>query len=461
MQDYFEAMDYPAIRARYPAGERFMAEFRGLSRDALRARQEADFRRVLAFAWKVPFYQRLWSAAGAEPGDIRGLDDLPRLPVYDKSDLMRSVEAHPPIGDFHGQDAHPPERRPPLILQTTSGTTGRPQPLLYGPRSREVQALLLARLYRLQGMTADDCVHSVYGFGMVNGGHYVRETVLHWVGARMLTAGTGVDTRSAQQVRLMADFGATAIVGFADYIRRLAEVAREEGLVPGEDIRVRLISGHLGAESADALSAAWGGAEVYDWYGVGDTGAIAGQGPDRQGMHVLEDAQYLELLDVDGQGPVAPGGAGDMVVTCLYKDDIFPIIRFNSHDVTREVAGDNPLGLPFRRIEGFLGRSDNMVKLRGINIFPTGVGALLSGLFPEMTGEYVCRVEAREGREEMTAVVEVGERAEGLAARMEAVLRERLGVQIAVELVGPRETAALTGIETRQKPVRLIDRRKG
>ena len=456
--DYFTAADPAAIARDYPAVE----TLRGLSRDALRARQETRFRRVMEFAWRVPFYRRLWGKAGAEPGDIRTLDDLPKLPAYDKADLMASVAEHPPIGDFHGQDCHADGSRPQIILQTTSGTTGTPQPLLFGPRSREVQNRLLARAYALMGMTRDDVVHSVYGHGMVNGGHYVREAVLHWVGARFLSAGTGIETRSAQQVRLMRQFGATCIVGFADYIRRLADVAREEGLEPGRDIAIRMICAHLGSETQASLSAAWGGAAVYDWYGVGDTGIIAAEGPDRSGMHVQEDAQWLEIADPDTGAAVARGTLGDMVCTCLFKDDIFPIIRFNTHDVTEEVSGDNPLGLPFRRIRGFLGRSDNMVKLRGINLFPTGIGALLVEHRPDATGEFLCRVRRVGTRDEMVVELEVrGDTGDDARAACEALLRTRLGVEIGVAFAAPGSLAALTQVEQRQKPIRLLDKRKG
>lgn len=110
---------------------------------------------------------------------------------------MESVDVHPPIGDFHWPGCYSETERPPLIFQTTSGTTGKPQPLLFGPRSREVQSLLHARLYDLQGITRRDVIHSVYGHGMVNGSHYVREAITHWIGAQMLTAGTGMETRSA------------------------------------------------------------------------------------------------------------------------------------------------------------------------------------------------------------------------------------------------------------------------
>lgn len=457
---YFQAVDHERIIRDYPVGQAFLDRFRSISRDELRALQDDRFRELLSFAWRVPFYRRHWGARGIEPGDIGGLDDIGKLPPFSKSDLMQSVEAHPPIGDFHGLDAYPPDSRPQIILQTTSGTTGRPQPLLFGPWSREVQNRLLARLYLAQGMSRDDVVHSVYGFGMVNGGHYVRETILHWVGSRMLTAGHGAETRSVNQVHLMRDFAATALVGFGDYMKRLSDVARAEGIVPGKDIRLHLISGHLGAESPESMSAAWGGAEVFDWYGVGDTGAIAGELPDHAGLYIQEDAQILELLDVDTGAPVAPGAPGDMVCTCLFKTDVFPIIRFNTHDVSRELTGDSPSGLVFRRLAGHLGRSDNMVKLRGINLYPTGIGALIEERATGFTGEYFCRVTRTDGREEMTVLIEIAAPGEGLKPVLVDHLRSRLGVEVGVELAGPGDLATLTEIETRQKPIRLLDLRK-
>ena len=459
--DYVAAADFPGIRRDYPIGPAFLQRFTGMSRDELRALQEARFRTVLARAWQVPFYQRLWGAGGIVEGDITRLEDIAQLPSYSKADLMEAVEAHPPLGDFHGTDSIGSGRSPQIILQTTSGTTGRPQPLLYGPKSREIQNALLARVYLLQGMRQEDVVHSVYGFGMVNGGHYVRETVLHWIGALFLSAGTGVETRSAQQVALMRDFGVTALVGFGDFMKRLAEVARENGIEPGRDIKLRMITGHLGPEGSTAISEAWGGCAAYDWYGVGDTGLIAGEGPDQAGMHVMDDAQYLELVDEAGR-PVEPGQPGDMICTCLFKDDIFPIIRFNTHDVTEELPGDSPLGLPFRRILGFRGRSDNMVKLRGINIFPTGIGAILVAERPEFCGEYLCEVDRAGTRDEMTVRAEIrGAASESLRGEYEQLLRARLGVDIRVTLEPPGSLAPLTGIETRQKPIRLLDRRTG
>jgi phenylacetate-CoA ligase len=344
-------------------------------------------------------------------------------------------------------------------MQTTSGTTGRPQPLLCGPKSREVQAMLLGRIYALQGMTNRDVVHSVYGHGMVNGGHYVREAINHWIGALLLSAGTGIETRSVQQIRLLHEFRATVVVGFADYIGRLARIAREQGLELGVDLPVRMISCHLGAESREAMSSAWGGAQVYDWYGVGDTGAIAAEGPDQDGLYLMEDAQFIELLDVTSGAAVSGEQSGDIVCTSLYKDDVFPIIRFNTHDITRISSGSNAINLPFRRMAGFLGRSDNMVKLRGVNVFPQGIGAILNESFAVTTGEFICLATSTDGRDEMLVQIEVDDRATGLKAAMEDTLKARLGVAISVQLVATGATAQLTGIDARQKPIRLVDER--
>ena len=255
---------------------------------------------------------------------------------------------------------------------------------------------------------------------------------------------------------MMRDFGATAIVGFGDYIRHLADVALEEGIQPGKDIRIRTISGHIGSESTDDLASKWGAEQVFDWYGVGDTGLIAGQGSDQSGMHMMEDAQFVELLDVDTHHPVAEGDVGDLVCTCLYKDDIYPVIRFQTQDLTRILPGENPLDIPFRRMAGHMGRSDNMVKLRGVNVYPQGVGALLSAQFSETNGEYICLVAEDRGRTEMTVKVEVTNQQDGLPAQMEELLKSRLGVQIRVEPVAPGETSSLTQLEARQKPIRLI-----
>lgn len=459
---YFDTFDWQTLKRDYPLGADFLTRYTGISRDQLFAIQDAQFKRCMARAWKIPFYQRLWGAKGIEAGDIKGLVDITKLPSFSKTELMESVELAPPLGDYHGLDSYDAATRPPMVLHTTSGTTGRPQPLPFGPKSREIQNLLLGRAYTFQGIGEGDRIHSVYGHGLINGGHYVRESVLHFTRAMFLSAGTGVETRSLQQVQIMRDFGVTAIVGFADYIKKLAEVAHESGIIPGRDIPVRIISGHLGRESREALAASWGDCEVFDWYGVGDTGCIAAEGPDHDGLYVMEDAQYVEIGDVDTDLPVADGENGNIIVTCLYKDDIYPCIRFNTKDVSAVMSGASSINLGFKRIEGFLGRSDNMIKLRGINIYPQGLAPVLEQN-NAYAGEFLCVAErAADGRDELTVRVEVRaghEQTPGLAAAFEELLKQRFGVQMKVALEQQGALASLTCIETRQKPIRLIDKR--
>ena len=449
---YFEALDHKQLLEDYPIGDAFTARYATMSQDELFAIQDAQFKKLMVRGWQVPFYQRLWGAKGIEPGDIRGLADITKLPVYDKSDLMASIAEYPPYGDFHGMGEA--ATRAPTIFHTTSGTTGKPQTLMFGPKGREVGNLLVGRMYRWMGLSPEDVVHSVYGHGMINGGHYIREAVTHFTNSVFLSAGTGIETRSINQVRLMADFGVTCIVGFVDYVRKLAATAEAEELF--DKINIRMIIGHLGTEDRASTEAAWHGAKAYDWYGVGDTGTIAGEGPERDGMYVWEDAQHLELLGVDDGNPVAKGETGDMVVTCLYKDDIAPCIRFNTHDITHELDGRGEIA--FKRIAGFKGRSDNMVKLRGINVFPHAIGAIIENR-PDLTGEYVCHLRRDEAQKDhMTVTLE--SRGGTDEAALGETLKQGLGVEVDIVLVGEGGTAKATEIDTRQKPLRLIDERK-
>ncbi|MGB7180454.1 MAG: AMP-binding protein [Burkholderiaceae bacterium] len=454
---WFHDFDAELALDQYPVGDAFTKKFTSLSRDELYAQQNASFLRLVARASSIAFYQKLWAASGVQAGDIKSLEDLSKLPAFGKSEIMASIEAHPPYGDFHGMSAG--DR---VVLHTTSGTTGRPQPMLYGVRGREIQNLLLARAYRFQGLRDDDVVHSIYGFGMVNGGHYIREAILHFTRAMLLPAGTGVETRSARQVQLMNDFRVTVLLGFADYMRKLGETAIELGLEPGRDIPLRLISGHMGRESKDAISHLWGGATVLDWYGVGDTGIIAAEGPDQDGLYLFEDAHLVEILGTESGQPVPDGHPGNLVTTVLFKDDIYPMIRFNTQDVTRILPGQSALGINLRRIEGFLGRSDNMVKIRGINVYPHAIAAWL-GHFRDLNGEYLCEVSRHDGRDELCVRLETRDEQRrvdnNLATAVRQHLAAQLGVDVVVQLEAPGGLDRLTEVLVRQKAIRLVDRR--
>ena len=459
MSEYFRQANPYQVVTDYPIGNEVWSKFGEMNGEQIRNLQETRFLQLVKKAWSNPFYLRRWSSVGLEPGDIVNLDDITKIPTFSKSDLMESVEKFPPFGDFIGKASWADGQR--VVMHTTSGTTGNPQPLFYGPRDREIQNALLARAYLLQGLNHDDIVHSVYGFGMVNGGHYIREAVLHYTNALLLSAGTGLETRSEQQIDLMRRYGATVIVGFSDYITKLADVAKKVGLDPVTDLKVRMISGHLAEDGGAAMAEAWGGVECFDWYGVGDTGIIAAEGPDHDGLYIWEDAHLVEILDSETGKVVGDGEKGNICNTVLFKDTVYPVIRFDTKDVSTVLPGSGGLSLPFRRLAGFQGRSDNMIKLKGINIYPTGIAAILKDV-QELNGEYFCQVEKQAGLDVMKVVCETQENnySGELIDHIQMILKQRLGVVLEVELTGPGLTAEKTQINARQKPIRLIDLRK-
>ena len=459
MSEYFRQANPYKVVTDYPIGNEVWSKFEAMNGEQIRDLQETRFLQLVKKAWSNPFYLRRWGSVGLEPGDIVSLDDITKIPTFSKSDLMESVEKFPPFGDFIGRASWADGQR--VVMHTTSGTTGNPQPLFYGPRDREIQNALLARAYLLQGLNHDDIVHSVYGFGMVNGGHYIREAVLHYTNALLLPAGTGLETRSEQQIDLMRRYGATVIVGFSDYITKLADVAKKVGLDPVTDLKIRMISGHLAEDGGAAMAEAWGGVECFDWYGVGDTGIIAAEGPDHDGLYIWEDAHLVEILDSETGKVVGDGEKGNICNTVLFKDTVYPVIRFDTKDVSTVLPGPGGLSLPFRRLAGFQGRSDNMIKLKGINIYPTGIAAILKDV-QELNGEYFCQVEKQAGLDVMKVVCETQENnySGELIDHIQMILKQRLGVALEVELTGPGLTAEKTQINARQKPIRLIDLRK-
>ena len=456
---YYSNFNIDEIIEAHPIGEHFLPTFSKMSRDELYNIQEQRFLKCIKRAWQIPFYQRHWHNVGLEEPDILKLSDISKIPTFDKSDLMQSIENNPPFGDFSGTNLAQ-KNHIPVIMHTTSGTTGTPQVLLFSPKTREIQNLLVARAYLFQGMTETDVVHSIYGHGMVNAGHYMREAVTHYTNAIFCSAGTGVETRSVQQIHIMKRFGATIIVGFVDYLKRLAQVAKTEGIEIGKDIPIRMISGHFGREDRAEISRLWGGAECFDWYGVGDTGIICAEGPDHSGMHIWEDAHYVEVTDVDSGKNLNDGEQGDVIDTVLFKDDLYPMIRFNTHDVSAFCKDKNKAGLVFKRLKGIFGRSDNMIKLRGINVFPHGLGGVLLER-PEFQGEFFCRVvRDQNGRDDMIVMAEVtADISDSLKDSFRKILKSRIGVDMSVELYEPGKLSHLTEVDIRQKPKRMVDER--
>jgi len=457
---YAESLDVSALLGEYPPAADYLKRGFLMSRDELNSLQNERFLQQMARAWKVPFYNRRWTAAGLEPRDIKSLDDIEKIPPFSVYDLRDSLAENPMWADYIGIDPTVDEPTP-LLLQTSGGTTGLPRPMIFTPRDREVMNILSGRRFYMQGIRPFDLVQITLSLGLTNGGLLAREGIHKYTGAMAVTTGSGASTPTKRQIELMKAWRVNFIIGFPAYLRHMAAVARDEfGLDPRE-LGIKGLITHLGLDDAASLEALWG-APAYDTYGINECGSIAVESQFRSGMHVFEDAFVMELLDADMRSRVADGEKGTMVVTSLFKHAA-PMIRFNTNDVSQFAQNSCPSGSAHRRLTKIFGRSDNMVKLRGVNVFPEAIGAIV--LEDNRTnGEYVCIVETTDqnGREDLTVKVEAAsadvprkELADELAARF----KDALSVKLVVEIVDRGALDQFTGLSSTSKIKRLIDRR--
>lgn len=456
---YYNSLDFDRLWQEFPPPPHFLKSVFRLSRDEIRTRQDERFRQQIARAWEVPFYQRHWTQAGLAPGDITSLDDIERIPPYTVHDLRDSIERAPPFGDYMGIELG----AFPLVLQTSGGTTGLPRPMLYSPRDREVTNILGGRRFYLQGIRPGDLVQSTYSLGLSNGGFATREALWKYTGAVPVMTGSGASTPTRRQIEIMKAWRVNHLLGFPAYLRHMALVARDELGIDPRTLGLRSLGSHMGPENRRSLEELWG-APVYDMYGTNESGMMACDCHVRNGMHIMEDTYFLELVDPETNRPVAEGERGNIHITCLYKYAA-PVIRFNVNDVSSFAQGQCACGGTFRRLEKIHGRSDNMVKLRGVNVFPEAIGSLIT-TDARTTGEYVCIVEqvGAAARDEMTVLVEVSDPAldkSALQQELEQRFREVLGVKVGVEPADRGSLDQYTGVTQTSKIKRLVDRRPG
>jgi phenylacetate-CoA ligase len=459
---YHRALDLEQVTRDFPPPPDF---FRGVfraSRDELRALQERRFLQTMKRGWEIPFYQRLWGAAGMQPGDIKGLDDLPKIPAYTIEDIRRSIEANPPFGDFMGV-APGGDDPMPLVLQTSGGTTGLPRPMLYAPQDREVMAILGARRYAMQGMLPGDMVLVAFSLGLTNGGLGNREILWKYMGAVPVMTGSGATTPTRRQIELCKAWGINVVLAFPAYLRHMALVARDEMGIDVRDLKVRMLGSHIGLEDRKTVEELWG-APCYDSYGTHENGTIATECKRQDGMHINEDCFVIEVVDPDS-GRIQPDGErGTVHITTLFRHSA-PQIRFNINDISSYMTGgDCPCGCSFRRLTKIYGRNDNMVKVRGVNVFTEAIGVTVAA-DGRSNGEFFCEIErvGEGGRDELTVMVEVPElSAHGAAVKedLERRLREVIGLRTTVAPVAAHELDTRTGLSQTSKIKRLLDKRK-
>jgi phenylacetate-CoA ligase len=413
----------------------------------LEALQLRRLRETLERAAGVPFYRDLFAREGVRPERIRTLDDLRTLPFTRKQDLRGGY----PFGFF----AVPMNRI--VRIHTTSGTTGKPTVVGYTRGDLDNWSDLIARNMTMVGLTADDIFQNAVNMGMFTGGlgfHYGAEKV----GMTVLPAGTG---NTKRQIEMIDDFGVTALHCTPSYAMHLAEVA--------EEMETDLPSLRVGMFGAEAWSDATRtelqdrlGVTAYDSYGLSELygPGVAFECQEQDGLHIWHDSYLVEIVDPDTGEPLSPGERGELVVTPLVKEAM-PLVRYRTGDITMLLEDDCPCGR-MQRIARFSGRVDDMLIIRGINVFPSQIEHVLMTL-PEVGDQFMVYVDRNEHHlDEMTIEVEIkrryfsGELADlaRLQERIVRALRDALELRTRVRLVEPGSLPRFEG-----KSKRVVDRR--
>ena len=427
-------------------------EFETLPREALEALQIKRLQQVVNRVYHtVGFYRKSFDKAGVSPDDIRSLDDLKRLPFTVKQDLRDNY----PFGLFTVPMTNI------VRVHASSGTTGKPTVVGYTKRDIDTWAELMARAFAAAGLTKNDIIHNAYGYGLFTGGlgaHYGAEKL----GASVIPMSGG---STKKQILLLQDFGPTAICCTPSYLLFLADAGKEMG-VDMKSLRLRV--GILGAEPWSERMRKQIESELdisaLDIYGLSE---IMGPGvvmeciEGRNGLHVFEDHFLVEVINPE-TGEVLPyGEKGELVFTTLTKE-AFPLIRYRTKDISRLLPQICKCGRTFVRMERVSGRSDDMLIIRGVNVFPSQIESVLmdiEGLEPH----YQLIVEREGSMDTLEVQVEVSEKVfsdeirelQNLEKRITKDIKDYLGVTSKVKLVEPKTLQRFEG-----KAQRVIDKRE-
>ncbi|HTY15113.1 MAG TPA: phenylacetate--CoA ligase [Methanoregulaceae archaeon] len=417
-----------------------------LPRKELEELQKKRLRETFRNAENVPFYKKRFSDRGISLRDIGSPDDVKKLPFTIKQDLREGY----PFGFF----AVP--LRDIVRIHTTSGTTGKPTVVGYTKNDLDNWAELIARNMTMIGLTQNDIFQNMVNYGMFTGGlgfHYGAEKI----GMTVIPGATG---NTKRQIEMIHDFGVTAIHCTPSYAMHLAEVADETGI----DIS-SLTTGIFGAEPwSEAMRKELEdklGVTAYDSYGLSELygPGVAFECPERDGLHIWHDYYLVEIIDPASGEVLQDGERGELVVTPLVKEAM-PLIRYRTGDVTMKME-DGCLCGRMQKIGRITGRSDDMLVIRGINVFPSQIEHVLLGL-PEVGNQFMVYIDRINHLDEMTIEVEMnrehfsGELQDLANVRQRVVkaLRDVLELRTTVKLVEPGTLPRFEG-----KAKRVFDRR--
>ncbi len=428
----------------------FSPEIETINRKKLRELQLERLRHIVAYAYdNVPMYKRRFDEIGLKPSHIRTLKDIELIPYTTKDDLRDNY----PFGLF----AVPMKKI--VRLHASSGTTGKPVVGGYTRADLDNWSDCIARLLVMAGATEEDIFHVAFGYGLFTGGfglHYGIEKL----GAAVVPVSSG---NTERQLMLMKDFGATALVATPSYAMYLAETAKREGILG--DLKVRLVC--MGAEASTpemhtALQEMLGAfpTENYGLTEVGGPG-VAGECREKAGMHINEDMFYAEIVDTEHNRVLGEGEKGEMVITTLTKEGM-PVLRYRTKDITSVTYEPCKCGRTLARMARVVGRTDDMLIIRGVNVFPSQIESVLMGM-KELGKTYEIVVDRVNYMDTLEVRVEVDDaglltdysKLEELVAKIRHALRVVLQLDVKVRLVEPFSIKRAEG-----KVKRVIDLRK-
>ena len=421
-----------------------------MDREELRKLQSARLVKTVDRVYhNVPFYRKKMQELGLEPGDIRGVEDLEKLPFTTKDDLRDNY----PFGLF----AVPQSEI--VRIHASSGTTGKATVVGYTRKDLEVWSECVARALTMAGVTKDDIIQIAYGYGLFTGGlgaHGGAEKL----GATVVPMSTG---NTKKLTTMMKDFGATAIACTPSYLLHIAETLEEQGDIPNIKLKAAICGAEPWTENMRLQIEQKLHINAHDIYGLSEVmgPGVACDCQYHKGLHVYEDHFLPEIVDPETLKPVAPGETGELVFTTITKEGI-PLIRYRTKDLTNIDYSKCECGRTIARIGRFKGRSDDMLIIRGVNVFPSQVEAALLEM-GETTPHYMMIVDRVNNLDTLEIQVEVDEKffsdeikeLETLTKKIGHVIQQALGLSAKIKLVEPKTLERSMG-----KAVHVIDKRK-
>ncbi len=422
-----------------------------LSRAEIEEIQLARLKATVQQNWdKVPAYRKKMEEAGVKPEDIQTLKDLAKLPFVTKQDLRDNY----PFGLF----AVPKEEL--VRVHASSGTTGKPTVVGYTKRDLEMWSECVSRIACMGGATEKDMAQICFGYGMFTGAlglHYGLENI----GATIVPSSTG---NSEKQIMYMKDFETTLLVATPSYAMRLAEVAMEMGVDPKKDLKVKigLVGSELLTEAMRAeMHKLWGDDMlVTSNYGMSELmgPGVSGECEYMDGMHINEDYFIPEIIDPNTGEVLPPGEKGELVISCIYKEGL-PLIRYRTKDITRLIYEPCKCGRTTCRMENLDGRSDDMLKIRGVNVFPSQIEEVI--LSVEEIGPHYEIIVTRENhadkleiRVELLKATDVYKELEAIQKKIKGKLRVILGLDAKITLESPNTLQRFEGKAKRVRDLR-------